>query len=278
VEQWGLTLGEDVGAQFHLRIEDEIVSDENSKLKITVGDHEATYLAIPEANEDGLYIFNVNVAAAQMTDSIVLQLVSGTKEGPAYTYSVRQYADYILTEKPEDFDDKTKALVTAMLGYGGAAQTYFAYNTDALASEGITLPASHAIPEDSGMDVTDTIVGIDFYGASLLFQSKTAIRYYFTAEDISRYTFTDGSGNVLTPVASGDKYYVQISSINPAALDDAITVLVTAADSTETVSVTYNAISYMARKFYHDAVDQSLKNLVQAIYDYHIAAKSFIAN
>ena len=92
------------------------------------------------------------------------------------------------------------------------------------------------------------------------------------------YRVTDGSGNVLTPVASNDMYYVQVNSINPAALDDAITVLVTAADSTETVSVTYNAISYMARKFYHDATDQSLKDLVQAIYDYHIAAESFVAS
>ncbi|MBQ6831364.1 MAG: right-handed parallel beta-helix repeat-containing protein [Oscillospiraceae bacterium] len=278
VEQWNLILAEDVGMNLYMDLEEAVVADPDTKLMVTVGNTAPVYLEVPEIGEDGLYRFTVHTAAPQMRDTVKVQLVTSGLYGEAAEYSVRQYADYILTEKPEDFDDKAKALVTAMLGYGGAAQTYFAYNTDALASEGITLPASHAIPEDSGMAVTDTIVGIDFYGASLLMKSKIAIRYYFTAEDISRYTFTDGSGNVLTPVASNDKYYVQVNSINPAALDDAITVLVTAADSTETVSVTYNAISYMARKFYHDATDQSLKDLVQAIYDYHIAAESFVAS
>jgi len=258
VSGYNVALDDNIALNFVLEVA------EGDTVAVTVNDVPVEYTLV-----DGKIC--IELAAAQMTDVVAIT-VNGMPLGK--TYSVRGYADTVLAG---DYDDATKNLVNAMLAYGGAAQTFFDYHTGAMASDGITPPAANAIPEDSGMVVTDTIVGIDFYGASLLMKSRTAIRYYFTAEDITLYTFTDGNGNALTPVASNDMYYVQVNSINPAELSNDITVLVTVADSDESLSVTYNAISYMARKFYHDTTAQTLKDLVQAMYDYHMTAKAMVA-
>lgn len=279
VYQWGLTLGEDIGIEFQMIIEDAIVNDVNAQLKIAVGNDASVYSPIPEANSEGYYEFSVNVAAAQMTDAITLQLVSGEQAGEEYTYSVRSYADYILTQKPENYDDKTKNLVSAMLIYGGKAQLYFDYNTTNLASTDITAPEAAVIPEESNKSVTDTASGIDYYGASLLFQSRTVIRYYFSVTDnISDYVFTDTvNGTICTPAEKDGLYYVQITGINPYELDIAYQIQVTKADSDEAITVSYNGISYIARVFYRESTPQTLKNLLQAMYDYYLAAEAYVA-
>ena len=278
VSKWNLTLGEDIGIGLYMELEDAVLGDPDAKLKVTVGNTASEYLDIPSVNEGGLYPFAIHVASAQMTETVKVQLVTSGLYGKEMTYSVRQYADYILTEKPEEFDAKTKDLVTAMLVYGGKAQSYFGYNTENMADAGISAPAANTIPEASGVTITDNAAGMNFYGSSLLFKSKTAIRYYFTTtEDIGLYTFTDGKGNPLISVAKDGMYYVEISSISPADLDGDFSVQVIKADSEDTITVSYNAVSYMARKFYNKGTDQTLKDLVQAMYNYHIAAKAYDA-
>lgn len=275
VAQWGLTLGEDIGVAFDMQLEDAIVSDENAKLMIAVGENEAVAYDIPEVNEEGYYTFTVRVAAAQMTEEITLQFVSGVQEGAVHTYTVKGYADQVLSG---DYDDATKALVTAMLSYGGKAQAYFGYNTDAMADADITAPAAAEIPGSSGVALTGSVSGIRFYGATVLFESRTAIRYYFTVTgDLGEYVFTDGDGNTYTPVQKGTLYYVEIAGINPQEMDSQFVIQVTKTGSEEALTVSYGCLDYISRMYYKASSVQALKDLLQSLYDYHLAAKVYIA-
>ena len=276
VSQWGLTLGEDIGVTFALTIEDAVLADPDAKLLISVGSGTAVAYGIPEsANENGYYEFTVNVAAAQMTEQIKLQLVSSGLYGKAYACTVKDYADYILSS--EEYDAKTKALVTAMLSYGGKAQTYFGYRTDALADADITAPAAAEIPGTSGAVLSGSVSGIRFYGATVLFESKTAIRYYFTVTgELGEYLFTDGDGSTYTPEQKGTLYYVEIAGIDPQELDSQMVLQVTKTGSEETLSVSYGCLDYISRMYYKTGSTQALKDLLQSLYDYHLAAKAYI--
>lgn len=84
------------------------------------------------------YVFTCEVAAKEMTSDIQAQMIgnNGEKKGTVYTYTVKEYADYILSHMSAEESDISKAtiqLVKGMLNYGGAAQKYFGYKTDKLA-------------------------------------------------------------------------------------------------------------------------------------------------
>ena len=72
------------------------------------------------------------------------------------------------------------------------------------------------------MDVSGSIPGVTVYGATLVFESKIAVRIYFTG-DITACTFNVGD-QVLTPVEKDGMWYVEVAGINPQDLDEMITV------------------------------------------------------
>ena len=80
VQQWNIVLGDDIGANFYLRVPDHTAAS----VKISVDDQIQTVdLSKQSPNTEGLYKVSVNVAAAQMTEDITLQLVvDGTEYAP----------------------------------------------------------------------------------------------------------------------------------------------------------------------------------------------------
>ncbi len=268
IKQWNLSLGDDIGLNFYVQISNSLA--ENAVMHITV-DGKTTSVSAKdvEKSEDGCYIFKANVAAAQMTTPIELNLVSGSYSVSG-SYTVRQYADVILAG---EYSDTTKALVQKMLSYGGKAQSYFGYNTGDMADKDISQTTAQVPADTVNVEVTGKANGIAFYGASLLFESKTAVRYYFSTNgNIADYTFTV-AGQTNTPVKKDGLYYVDVDGINPQDLDTAITVQVT--DGTHVLSVTYNPMSYIIR-MYNGKGSESLKALLQAMYGYHLAAKDYV--
>ncbi len=258
---WSLTLGENVGVNFYLEKEAAAYT-----VSATVAGKEAAYQAT-ETDDD--YIVTVAVAAAQMTDTIVLTVNNGDAVVHTGEYSVRQYAEKILTG---EYDAEVKDMVVQMLNYGAAAQTYFNYNADAdkLANKGYELETAASVSTEVPEFVAeDQLAGIDLYGVSLLFQSKTAVRFYFTVSgDIADYTFSQG-----TPVEKGDMYYVEIGNINPQDLDNPITIEVSKGEDKLTAS--YSPLTYIVRKYNSSDSSDSLKALVQAMYGYHLEALDY---
>ena len=261
-----IALGDDLDMRFYVRVADTAV--ENTAVSITVAEKTVTYPAskAEKAEETGDRIFTVSLSAAQMTEPVTVELsVDGTVLQTG-TYSVRQYADAVLSQTT---DEKLIALIRAMLDYGAAAQAYFGYNTDAPANAGMESGAQTVLPQtaDARFSVTGAVSAVRFYGSSVVFESKTGVRFYFAAEDLTGCTFAAG-GSQYTPVAKNGMYYVEISGINPRSLSKEITLTVT--DGLGTMSVTYSPMHYIVRMGKKGT--EKMQVLVKAFYQYHLAA------
>ena len=251
VQKWNITLGDDISVNLNVVVDSSIA--ETTQVKVTFNGETKTYMA---SQLEGA--IKVNVAAAQMGDKITVEIGQEFEK----EYSVKAYADYILEEK-NGFDAKTKALVTEMLAYGAAAQTYFDYDAKNLVFTG---EAGKAVPTtENVMSVSGTAEDVRFYGASLVFENKIAIRYYFVVDDGVELnvecadTYKIGKSNDLT--------YIEIADILPQDLDDAFSV------SVNGVAVTYSPMNYIVRMYEKGG---AVAPLVQALYNYHLAAVAFI--
>ena len=251
LEGWNISLGDNIGVKFHLNSADYTVA-------ATVNGAEVT----PVISEN---VVTVNVAAAQMNDTIVLTVKNGDEIVHTDEYSVREYAETILTG---EYADYVKDMVKEMLNYGAAAQTYFNYNSGNLANAGYELETAAAVPaEVPEITAEGALDGISLYGMSLVFRNKTAVRFYFNVSgNIADYSFSQG-----TPVEKDGKYYVEIGEINPQDLANEITLSV----NDGALSVTYSPLNYIVRKYNNSESTDALKKLVQAMYGYHLEAKYY---
>ena len=119
------------------------------------------------------------------------------------------------------------------------------------------------------LSVSGKISDVSFYGASLVYRDRIAVRYYFTG-DVTGCTFT-ANGNTYTPVAKDGMYYIEIADILPQNLDQQITMTATDADG-NALKVTYGPMNYFVRMNEKGSAD--LQNLLKALYNYHLAAKT----
>lgn len=255
IKWWNVTLGDDLQVNFYPEIDSSVAA--TAEVVVTVGDKTETF----PASE----VVSIHIAAAQMNDSITVQVIQGEYAGEITSYCVCQYARDLLADGEKS---QYHNLVRQMLHYGAAAQAYFGYNSDAPADTGITGAPQEQIPDaaDREMVVMDRLSGISFSGASLVFRNRIALRFYFTAQDIAGYTFRV-DGKEYQPVAKDGMYYIEIGDILPQDLDQSITVTVN-----DGLSVTYSPMNYMVRMNQKGAAN--MQALVKALYNYHLAAKS----
>lgn len=266
VAQWNIALRENFEVKFHLDVSERIVS--TAKVKLIIGENTATHnVSQLEKTEDGYYLLRAKISAAQMNDFIIVMVMNGREAASITTYTVREYCDAILAD---DAYSKYHTLVREMLNYGAMAQKYFSYDTENLANEGIAGAAASNVPESTEeVTVTGKIPGIHFYGASLVYRDRIAVRYYF-AGDVSGKTFA-ANGKSYTPVEKDGMYYIEIADIMPQDLDQQIMLTVTDREG-KILAVTYGPMNYMVRMNQKD--DPNLNNLLKALYNYHLAAKA----
>ncbi len=264
-----LILGDDLTMKFEIAIEESVA--EMADVKLTVGGAETVYTVSElTPNENGNYLVSVDVAAAQMTDDITVAVNVGEFEIASKNYTILAYAEQILDG---NYGNATKALVKEMLNYGAKAQTYFDYKAGSLAEyDGAVTPATMPT-EAEAISVEGSVNGISFYGSSMLFTGKLAIRYYFTAPNgVGGYTFT-ANGNTYTAAEKNGMYYVDVAGINPQDIDEPV--VLTVSDESSSLSVGYGPMNYITRMYNGNGSD-NLKNLLQALYGYHLAAEAFV--
>ncbi len=261
-----LNLGDDLSIHFH------IIAEANTVVNATVSGETTQYdlsKITPDRNDQ--YTITVELAAAQMTSDITLDFVQEGVSVLQKTYSVRDYADAILEG---DFNARTKKMIRWMLHYGAAAQQYFGVNTENLANAGYELTEAAALPNEyTEMAMEGSIEGVRFYGASLVFESKIAVRYYFTANSIENVTFS-ANGVTYKAEQKNGMYYVEVPGINPQNYSDSI--LLSAVKGEETLSVSYSPLNYIIRM--SEKGSDSLKMLLNALYGYHEAAVDYLTN
>ena len=214
------------------------------------------------------YVFSCAVDAKEMADDVISQFFYDGGSTKAHTYNVQTYAKNILANSG---DGDTKNLITSMLNYGAASQTYFGYNTDNMANaelaapdySDVTISGFNAAP-GQGTELAK------FYSASLILKSETTLRFFFTAPITASY-----NGQELEVKERSGLYYVDVVGIAAKDLDESVTITIN--DGTNTAEVSFNPMSY-CQGVLNDttgAFDQEMKDLVAALYLYNQAANVY---
>ena len=261
VQSWNIILSDNIGLNFILAL------TQDDEVQVTV-DGEEVPVELTK-NADGTYKVFIEVAAAQMTSEIQI-IVNG--QPAEKTYSVRGYADVILSGQ---YSNYVQDLVRNMLVYGGAAQHYFDVNTGKWADQDITVAEVIVPGDDLSIEISDQLDDINFYGASMVMRSKTAVRFYFTTASVQDLTFTV-DGEDYTPVSAKGMYCVEVAGINPHELADELSMVVS--DGTNSLTVSYSPVNYITRMYHKSGTSAQLKTLVKAMYGYYLAATAYIAN
>lgn len=229
-----VSLDGNVGVNFHMLLDSSVLADEQAYMQFTVGDNEPVKVMVSDAKTSTVtgkqyYVFPVDVPAKDMTTEIKAQMITSNGNGTVFTYTVKDYAEYILSSG--SYDAKTKALVKALLNYGASAQNYFNYNTDNLANAGLneadkTLADSQSLGNAGEYALSGVRpMGVEYYGTSLLLKSETTIRHYFTVDnnrtlEAFELKVTDGTNDVdFTIGEKSGLCYIDITGISASELN-----------------------------------------------------------
>ena len=207
------------------------------------------------------YVFKCRVAAKDMDAQISAQLVNGDKFSKTYTYSVREYAEYLLDHLDVPQYAEAEQLVRAMLAYGKNAAYYFAGGD----KEPETIDT--VIPE-SAPTIAQSAEGI-YDGASLSLKSQTTLSIYFKSGSPLELSIDDKTEGVDYDVINdGINYAIRIRNIAVYDLDKPITVKVNGEDA-----VTYSPLNYCCKA--QSSSDPKLVNTMKALYNYWLAADAY---
>jgi len=257
---YSLSLEGNIGVNFYMELDESVLSDEMAYMQFTLdGKDVLTVMVsdvkenIAEVNGKTYYVFKYCVPVKDMQTEITAQMVLGDgSKGTLYTYTIEEYANYIL-DSENGYDGVTIALVNAMLNYGDYAKAYFAGETLA-GTEAMTEVTAEVLKKFEKYvmrDFTDI-----YYGSSLLLKSETILRHYFTEE-------VEGS------TQKGELYYIDIPNIAAHRLHKDVIM-----DVGE-IQIIYSPLSYAYEVLSSEAVEDNLKNLMQAMYLYNEAAKEY---
>jgi len=282
---YSVSLNGSIGVNFHMDLTQDVLDDNEAYMLFTLpnGTTQKVMVSDAKAKESTViegktyYIFTCNVAAKEMTDTIQAQLItSDGSKTQVYEYSVREYADRILSGS---YDAETKELVKAMLHYGAYSQEWFDYNTTNLANAGLdTLDLSDADDWDEFNPIisNNDKVG-SFNSAYLTLESDTAINLKFKlADGVSfedlRFVVQDPMGNVVpaTIDTTENVCLITLTGIKASDLDTTYDFSVTDKEGNESV-ISYSAMSY-ACAVAKSEMDQKLKNVTAALRIFNLRA------
>ena len=227
---------------------------------------------------DGQYVFSLPVPPQCMTDNIQATLYFGeTVLASKAEYSIQTYAKNqldVLAEKTEseltDKDEALKQLLTDMLYYGAAAQTYKAHNTSNLATNGVEnlgTPSNVELPEVSAIPVSNPEIDsypVFFTGANVWFGDVNKIIVKVNTTENAFIRVNDGEKVALTSMTfeTASLYATQLDTEFVFALYQGETLMQT---------LTYSVNAY-ACKMKDDA---TMGALATALYYYGVSAKAY---
>lgn len=314
---YSLSLTGNIGVNFYMELSDDVVNDESAYMNFTLPNGTTSKVYVSGTHEDGstattdttvkdgvtYYVFTCEVAAKEMTSDIKAQMIgnNGEKTGKVYTYTVKEYADYILSHTSADEGDVSKAtiqLVKGMLNYGGAAQKYFGYKADKLASDGLTLTGAvfndtniiNNITNDANKaSVTYDNAKVTFKSAYLSLNSTTDLCVYVQfADDVTvkedMFAIRCNTDQIskdqyeVTKVNGENCYKITLHGMKASQLNEKYAFGVELSD-TEYAELAYGTTSY-AYTVMSSACDninniESLRAVVKALYAYGSCAQEY---
>ena len=266
-----ISLVGDIGVNFYMELSDAVAKSETAYVHFTIpknGEPDTQDIKVSEASpvESGdktYYVFKCQVAAKEMTSEITAQIIDGEKHGTKFTYSVKEYADYLLAHTDDSVAFKKAApLVKALLNYGAYTQIYFDKNPDKLANVGLT-EEEKALGEVSitvaDYDVSGLPAGVRFGGATLSLKSETTLSLYFKSDADLKFSC---DGYRVETVKNGDYQVARIRGIKAAHIADMLTLKVNGN------AVTYSPMNYIKNALSGGTDDVKLQNTLRALYLY----------
>ena len=315
---YSLSLTGNIGVNFYMELSNDIVNDESAYMNFTLPNGTTSKVYVSGTHEDGstattddttvkngvtYYVFTCEVAAKEMTSDIKAQMIgnNGEKTGKVYTYTVKEYADYILSHMSAEESDISKAtiqLVKGMLNYGGVAQKYFGYKTDKLASDGLTLTGTvfndtsiinNITNKANKASVTCANAKVTFKSAYLSLNSTTdlCVSVQF-ADDVTvkedMFAIWCNTDQIskdqyeVTKVNEENCYKITLHGMKASMLNEKYAFYVELSD-TEYAELAYGADSY-AYTVMSSACDninniESLREVVKALYAYGICVRNY---
>ena len=284
-----LSLSDDIGLNFIMRLSDALLIDkDNTYVKFTPeGSKKSTRVYLKDAdkvnyNGTDCYSFKCRVNAAEMTKKVNAVLHCNDWTGQTYSYSVYDYASKILAE-PESSEYKSSApLIKAMLNYGGYVQTYFNEKTDALANKGLynktndpVLTTNTTVSKDYNYAVFNNSIGVSFIGGSLVLNSGTDLKLYYSMDDqnMANNINVSVNGQNVAPEYDGNIMCVRVPDISISSLGDTYNVKISV--NGKEVNQKYSAMTYMYKALNSQNSNTKLNNVVKALYLYNEAAKQY---
>ncbi len=278
IELWGegvnrcsVTLGSNIGVNFYMEFDAATLADENAYVEFTAPNGATQTFYVKDVTPvDGHYPFTCEIAAKEMSQKItgVLKTENGTVASNPFTYSVREYAMYIINN-PDSYTAQDIAMVKAMLNYGAYAQLMFGYQTDDLANSGIDSTLAD-VTIDANYTVEGAVPGATYLGTTTLWEANTSIRHYFdiTGENI---TFKHNDEDLAVKTNQNGSY-IAIGGILPQDMDKNYTVVISDGSSTQTV--TYSVYAYF-QAILDGEYTLAQKDAMKAAYLYSQAAKAY---
>ena len=285
---YSLSLTGNIGVNFYMELSNKIIADKDAYMQFTLPNGTITKVLVSEAQtnttinaEKTYYRFPCEVASYEMTQDIKAQMFDGNgKCGKEYTYTVRDYAQYLIDHV--DLYQDAYPFAVAMLNYGACSQKYFNKAVDELANKYLTLDEQE-IPDrfDGYIDhfvakkAENEVLG-QFAGLSMVLKSETTLNLFYEPKegiDVSKLTFLV-DGKEITPVKRGQYYILSLKNIKANELGNSKTFTVT--DGTNTLSGDYCAMMYCYQVLQatQGTYEDNLVTLVKAFSDYAYVAKS----
>ena len=285
---YSLSLTGNIGVNFYMELSDQIIADKGAYMQFTLPNGTVTKVPVSEAQTNTTinagktyYRFPCEVSSYEMTQDIKAQMFDGNgKCGKEYTYTVRDYAQYIIKNYSSYVDAYPFAV--AMLNYGASSQKYFNKAVDDLANKNLS-SYDQEIPNlfngyINGFVAKKAENGVlgQFAGFSMVLKSETTLNIFYEPKegiDVSKLTFSV-DGKEITPVKRGQYYILSLENIRANELGNSKTFTVT--DGTNTLSGDYCAMMYCYQVLQaaKGAYADDLVTLVKAFSDYAYTAQS----
>jgi len=287
VEGVNVTLGGELGLNFYVTVPDAVVA---SGARAVFDGPEGTkeYTLYAEEPDNGVYKLTYSIKAIYMDQNVTLKLVDdndttlglfirsgndlvqlseNTMETSIYAYVSAVLQDPNLT-------DKERNMVKAMYTYG-AYSVKWKYGTAVPVDENINALAD--LNEDDfeqyKIEIRDSNEQIDLVSMSLLLDSNTAYRIYFTcSDDIANHEVLYNNEPIaIKATDTPNKYYVEIGDIGA----DRLTIKNTITfDGTLGVGISPMSYVYLALK--NGGQSEELMDVLKAFSAYSDAARAMI--
>lgn len=285
-ESYQVVLNGNFDFRLYMKLSDDIMKNSSSYMRFKVGN--TTQDVKASVAKDNSAIFKCEVASGQLADTIKAQLYYNGKYYDIGNYSIKDYLEKLINNKDNITEYKyAHDLAVSLLNYGAYAQKYFNYNTRNLANSSLNDTSVASLSDDQlKKNIDNKVFGklsnsdFAYYGASLICESDTYLRVYFTNKNNlslnkikEKYNIqVAGIDNPIFDIGiNSNLFYITLKNIPAVALSNNFSFYI--GNASDDINLWYSPMIYIKSSM--DSSDITLKNLCKALYLYNTEAKKY---